>query len=80
MRFYVELKLCQDYSPEQIVGVSQLENIKCVSVERIYQYIWTDKKEGGNLYVHLRNKGRKYAKRGASKDKRVGPPMRYYCQ
>lgn len=70
IRLYIESKLSQEYSPEQIVGVSQLENIKCVSVERIYQYIWTDKKNGGKLYIHLRNKGRKYRKRGASKDKR----------
>ena len=70
IRLYVESKLRQEYSPEQIVGVSHLENIKCVSVERIYQYIWADKKNGGDLYIHLRNKGRKYRKRGAFKDKR----------
>ena len=56
IHLYVESKLRQDYSPEQIVGVSQLENIKCVSVERIYQYVWADKKNGGKLYIHLRNK------------------------
>lgn len=76
IRLYVDSKLRQEYSPEQIVGVSQLENIECVSVERIYQYIWTDKKNGGNLYTHLRNKGRKYSKRGASKDKRGVIPNR----
>ena len=62
IRLYVESKLRQEYSPQQIVGVSQLANIKCVSVERIYQYIWADKKNGGDLHTHLRNK--------------VGPPMR----
>lgn len=70
IRIYVDSKLRQEYSPEQIVGVSLLENIKCVSVERIYQYVWADKKHGGTVYIHLRNKGRKYRKRGASKDKR----------
>jgi transposase, IS30 family len=67
---YVDSKLRQEYSPEQIVGVSKLENIECVSVERIYEYVWEDKKSGGTLHTHLRNKGRKYRKRGASKDKR----------
>ena len=42
----------------------------CVSVERIYQYIWDDKKHGGKLYKKLRRKGRKYRNRGASKDSR----------
>ena len=56
IHLYVESKLRQGYSPEQIVGVSQLENIKCVSVERIYQYVWANKKNGGKLYIHLRNK------------------------
>jgi transposase, IS30 family len=41
-----------------------------VSPERIYQYIWTDKKQGGELYLHLRRKGRKYRKRGNKKDTR----------
>jgi transposase, IS30 family len=44
--------------------------IKCVSVERIYQFVWQDKKDGGDYYTHLRTKGRKYRKRGQSKDKR----------
>lgn len=70
IQIYVDSKLRQEYSPEQIVGVSQLESIECVSVERIYQYVWADKKHGGTVYTHLRNKGRKYRKRGASKDKR----------
>jgi transposase, IS30 family len=70
IRAYVNSKLRLAYSPEQIVGVSKLEGVKCVSVERIYQYVWEDKKNGGTLHIHLRNKGRKYRKRGASKDKR----------
>jgi IS30 family transposase len=36
----------------------------------IYQYVWKDKKEGVNLYTHLRHKGRKYRKRGNAKDSR----------
>lgn len=66
----VEAKLGLKYSPEQIHGLSKIENVACVSVERIYEPIWKDKEKGGDLYKHLRNKGRKYRKRGASKDKR----------
>ena len=47
-----------------------MENIPCVSHERIYQFIWNDKKQGGQLYKHLRNKGKRYRKRGHSKDSR----------
>ena len=70
IRLHIETKLSQDYSPEQIAGISKLEHIKCVSVERIYQYVWTNKKNGGLLHTHLRNKGRTYRKRGTCKDKR----------
>lgn len=62
--------LNQDYSPEQIVGRSKLEAKEIVSVECIYQFIWENKKRGGKLYKHLRTKGKKYRKRGASKDSR----------
>lgn len=62
------LLLC--YSPEQIVGVCKLNKIPLVSVERIYPFIWADKKGGGTLHENLRNKGKKYRKRGSSKDKR----------
>ena len=66
----VETMLKEDYSPEQITGRCKLKGIKCVSCERIYQYIWEDKKRGGKLYRNLRHKGRRYRKRGAIKDKR----------
>ena len=75
-RFTPEIKkhvtdwLKEDYSPEQIVGVAKKDGILCVSIERIYQYIWQDKREGGTLYTHLRSNGKTYRKRGALKDKR----------
>lgn len=62
--------LIQDYSPEQIVGYATRMGKACVSAERIYQFIWKDKKNGGLLYKHLRTKGKKYKKRGSLKDKR----------
>ncbi len=62
--------LRDDYSPEQIAGYCKKENLKCVSHERIYQYIWANKKAGGDLYGHLRRQGRRYRKRGNKKDTR----------
>jgi len=62
--------LSMDFSPEQIVGRSKIEGKEMVSIERIYQYIWLDKKKGGKLHKHLRTKGKKYVKRSGLKGKR----------
>jgi len=70
VEIFAESWLEKDYSPEQIAGRAKLEGINCVSPERLYQHIWRDKKQGGKLHLHLRRKGRKYRKRGASKDTR----------
>ena len=70
MQQMVEAYLYKDYSPEQIVGFCKNKQISCVSHERIYQHIWQDKKHRGRLYEHLRRQGRKYRKRGSSKDSR----------
>jgi len=66
----VEALLKQDYSPEQVVGTLNKQKKQTVSVERIYQHIWQDKKQKGSLHTHLRNQGRKYRKRGSAKDNR----------
>lgn len=62
--------LTKDYSPEQIAGRAKIDNVEMVSPERIYQYIWENKRKGGLLFKHLRTKGKKYKKRGHLKDKR----------
>lgn len=67
---HIDTWLKEDYSPEQIVGLAKIERVSCVSIERIYQYVWKDKKDGGELYTHLRSNRKTYRKRGASKDKR----------
>jgi transposase, IS30 family len=67
---YVKGNLEKDYSPEQIVGTAKKNGIVCVSHERIYQYIWKDKKQGGGLYLHLRTEGKRYQKRGNGKERR----------
>lgn len=66
----VEVFLREDYSPEQVVGTLKKQGKATVSVERIYQHIWEDKKQKGTLYTHLRNQGRRYRKRGNQKDNR----------
>jgi len=63
-----EALLKKDYSPEHIAGRMKLEGNPTVSHERIYQRVWADKKQGGELYKHLRRKGRKYRKCGFAKD------------
>ena len=63
-------------SPEQISGQAKLLGIACVSCESIYQFVWNDKAAHGKLHKHLRNKGRRYRKRGAHKDKRGIIPNR----
>lgn len=60
----------QDYSPEQVSGVMKKNGELTVSHEWIYQLIWRDKHQKGTLYTHLRRKGRRYRKRGSSKDSR----------
>jgi transposase, IS30 family len=76
MRQYIVSLLEQQYSPEQIKGVSDVHGIDCVSHERIYLMIYTDKSRKGDLHKNLRNKGRPYRKRGALKDKRGMIPNR----
>ena len=66
----IELLLRDDYSPEQVVGTLKKKGEATVSIECIYQHIWKDKKHHGDLHTHLRRQGRKYRKRGASKDSR----------
>lgn len=68
--------LLQDYSPEQIVGHCKLNEIMMVSHERIYQFVWHDKKQGGSLYTHLRHRGRRRRKRANGKHSRSRIPNR----
>ena len=55
----------RQWSPEQIGGWLKNEHGIALSHERIYQYIWADKKEGGDLHRCLRRRGKKYNRRGA---------------
>jgi len=71
----VESWLGQQWSPEQISGRLKLEQMALVSHERIYQYIYRDKRAGGNLYLNLRSQ-KKRRKRYGSNDRRGQLPNR----
>ena len=71
----VEEKLRLDWSPEQISGWLKENNQDAVSHESIYQYIYADKRAGGDLHKHLRCQ-KKYRKRHGGKDRRGKIPNR----
>lgn len=66
----VERLLRQDWSPQQVTGRLRLERQASVSPERIYLYIYADKRRGGTLHRHLRSqkaqrrRDRGYQRRG----------------
>lgn len=65
----IESKIIIDWSPEQVSGWLKEERGLLISHERIYQHIWADKRNSGQLYKHLRHSGKKRKQYG-SKDKR----------
>ncbi len=71
----IENHLREEWSPEQISGRLKLEGI-FVSHETIYQHVWRDKKSGGDLFQHLRRKGKKYNKRANDRTSRGQIPNR----
>lgn len=70
--FLIEEKLTlYQWSPEQIAGWLKKEHPRqAVSHERIYQHLWQNKRHGGDLYTHLRRRGKKYLKRSNGKTSR----------
>lgn len=66
----VEEQVRFDLSPEQVSGWLKEQHGIRLSHERIYQHIWADKREGGDLHRHLRQAHKKRRKKYGSKDKR----------
>lgn len=64
--------LKQKWSPEQIVGHIRRNHLmrRRLSHETIYQYIWRDKANGGNLWLHLRQSSKQRRKRYKAYDSR----------
>lgn len=80
LRRYVEEKVKEDWSPEQIAGRLPLEHPDNprmrVSHETIYGFIYADKRAGGTLYTHLRQGHKRRHKRGTTKGRRGQIPGR----
>lgn len=67
MEKFIREKLTQEqWSPDQIKGYCDKNNIPMISHERIYQFIWQDKAAGGDLYGHLRTGHKKQRRRYGS--------------
>jgi len=66
---WIEEKIRQDWSPEQITLWMKKYRKVSVSHEWIYQYIYVDKRAGGELHKHLRCQ-KKRRKRYGSTDRR----------
>lgn len=67
----VERLIREDLSPEQVANRFELESELQISHEIIYQYIYRDKQNGGDLYRHLRSQ-KPRRKRYASGQERRG--------
>jgi IS30 family transposase len=70
VRSRVEHLLKRDFSPEQISGHLAKEHQIRISHETIYQHIWADKRQGGELYKHLRYNCHKRRRRYRKNDLR----------
>ena len=66
---YVNKKLNQEWSPEQISNTPNKKGLDMVSPERIYQHILRDRKKGGQLYKKKRRQ-KKYRSRLRGADTR----------
>lgn len=76
---YKYLKL--DWSPEQIAAVLKTRESFTMSHETMYKHILADKKNGGNLYKHLRIMPKLRRKRYNSRDSRgVLPGKRHISE
>lgn len=66
LRRTIERRLREErWSPEQISGWLGEQGI-ALSHERIYQMVWQDKRDGGDLWQCLRRRGKRYNKRSGS--------------
>jgi len=72
----VEADLRKDWSPEQVSGARKAQGESAPSPERIYQYVYADKQQGGDLHTHLRcqklrrKRYGKYDRRGQLPDRK----------
>ncbi len=65
MKTFIRDKLKLGWSPEQIYGYCRKNCTNMISHESIYRYIAKNKKNGGDLYKHLRRGTRRKRKYGS---------------
>ncbi len=65
-----------DWSPEQVCGWLNTNNVIQLHHESVYRYLLKDKADGGLLYQHLRHQGKPYRKRYGYANNRTGIPNR----
>ncbi|MEX2963367.1 IS30 family transposase [Microbulbifer sp. TYP-18] len=70
VRDWIEKLLRQELSPEQVAGYLLRHKQVSLHHETIYQIVYADKAEGGDLYKHLRVLSRPYRKRYGHYDRR----------
>jgi len=66
----VQALVREDWSPEQAAGRLRVLGELAISHETIYRYIWTDRRQGGTLYRHLRGACKQRRKRYGRYDSR----------
>lgn len=73
---FIEDLLRKDWSPEQISGRLKHEHGRAISHETIYQYVYADKKAGGDLHTHLRCQKKRRKRYGSRQNRRGIIPNR----
>ena len=73
---FVEDLLRKDWSPEQISGRLKREHGRTISHETIYQYVYADRKAGGDLHTHLRCRKKRRKRYGSGRNRRGVIPNR----
>jgi len=66
----VQTLVREDWSPEQIAGRLRADHELAISHETSYRYLWADKRQGGQLYRHLRGACKQRRKRYGRYDSR----------
>ncbi len=67
---YIRKHLQEGWSPEQIAGRMTVDGLDSISHETIYQYVYSDQRKGGKLYLSLRHKHQKYHSRSGEYQRR----------
>lgn len=63
LREWIDKKIQQQWSPEQISGRRKFEGLNGVGTETIYRYLKRDREKGGLLWLNLRHVGQRRRRR-----------------